>query len=640
MKNLKLGVKIGIGFAVILSLTIIVGYSGFSALKSVVSETDFYRGLDEVKSSFALAATQSDRYLIYNYSEGRSNQADALDGFKSHIQACKEKISAVLTQQNSSQEMVRLVKKIETGIGDFEDSFNKLTAIESAKINDAEKIFALFITIEEKSQWFDTVKAGSILLKADCEGYFQRHTDAKWQSILQHLKSFAKAISGWEEQVQNNKMMNKMFFPIKERFVKLNPLLNQYQEAVVRQTELTSNLNRSKADVNNNLLSVRDISFKKMDSERHNSNIVILISVLSAVLIGIIYGMMTTRAIVKPIQSIVIGMQDIAEGQGDLTKRLDVNSCDEVGELAINFNLFIERIHSLIQDVSHNAMSLDNASGDLKSIAATMCSDSGRATKKASAVAVASQELSVNMNSVAAAMEQAATNVNTVSASAEEMTSTINEIAKNSENAREMTSSAVSRTATASRQIDELGEAAKEIGKVVETITAISDMVNLLALNATIEAARAGDAGRGFAVVANEIKELARQTSNASNEIKDKVGGIQSTTKTTTSHITAIGKVVNEVNEMITIIATSVEEQSATTNEIAGNVSQVSVGISEVNQNVAQSNAGVSDISNEITLITSISNEINSNSNKVNESAVTLAEMAGKLKAVVGKFKL
>jgi methyl-accepting chemotaxis protein len=124
----------------------------------------------------------------------------------------------------------------------------------------------------------------------------------------------------------------------------------------------------------------------------------------------------------------------------------------------------------------------------------------------------------------------------------------------------------------ASSNINQLGEAANTIGKVIETNTDISEQVNLLALNTTIEAARAGEAGKGFAVVANEIKELAKQTANATQEIKEKIGGIQGTTSTTVRQITEITQVITIVNDVVTNIATAVEEQSAATLEIADNV--------------------------------------------------------------------
>ena len=283
--------------------------------------------------------------------------------------------------------------------------------------------------------------------------------------------------------------------------------------------------------------------------------------------------------IVKPIRTIISMLKDIAEGEGDLTKRIIDNSGDETEEMANWFNQFVEKVQNIIKDVATNAGTLYDSSHSLTGISKQMATNAVHTSDTANSVAAASEEMSANMQSVAAAMEEASTNVSMVAAATEEMSSTINEIAENTEKARNITASAVSKTVSASSQVGELGRAAREIGKVVETITEISSQVDLLALNATIEAARAGDAGKGFAVVAGEIKELARQTAAASEEIKKRVEGIQSTTQGTVGEINDVSEVVNEINTIVATIASAVEEQSATTREIVSNVSQASVGL-------------------------------------------------------------
>ncbi len=138
-----------------------------------------------------------------------------------------------------------------------------------------------------------------------------------------------------------------------------------------------------------------------------------------------------------------------------------------------------------------------------------MSEGSQQASGQAHAVAAAAEQMTANVISVAAGMEQTTTNLASVASATEQMTATIGEIAGNSEKARRITEEATRQAARISEQMNQLGAAAQQIGKVTETITEISSQTNLLALNATIEAARAGSAGKGFAVVANEIKELA-----------------------------------------------------------------------------------------------------------------------------------
>ncbi len=343
--------------------------------------------------------------------------------------------------------------------------------------------------------------------------------------------------------------------------------------------------------------------------------------------------------IVKPIRTIIAMLKDIAEGEGDLTKRIVDNSGDETEEMASWFNQFVEKVQNIIKDVAKNAGTLYSSSQSLTGISRQMATNAAHTSDTANSVAAASEEMSANMHSVAAAMEEASTNVSMVAAATEEMSSTINEIAENTEKARDITASAVTKTNSASSQVGELGRAAREIGNVVETITEISSQVDLLALNATIEAARAGDAGKGFAVVAGEIKELARQTAEASGEIKKRVEGIQTNTTGTVNEINDVSEVVNEINAIVATIASAVEEQSATTREIVSNVSQASVGLSEVNENVAQSSQVSSEIARDISDVTTASNDISNSCSEVNTSSEQLAGLAEKLNQMVNKFK-
>ena len=364
-----------------------------------------------------------------------------------------------------------------------------------------------------------------------------------------------------------------------------------------------------------------------------------LIMVTVVVLVAAVIIFLIANTVAKPINHVVAGLKDAAEGEGDLTKRLDVKSRDEVGELGKWFNVFIEKVQVIIRDVAGNADQLSDSSRDLSAISGQMSTGAEQTTLKARTVSTSSEEMSANMNSVAAAMEQASTNVQLVASAAEEMTATINEIAGNTEKAHTITNDAVTQAEKASIQVGDLGQAAQEIGKVVEAITDISEQVNLLALNATIEAARAGDAGKGFAVVANEIKELAKQTAAATGEIKQRVESIQTSTEGTVFQIGHISKVVNQVNEIVGVIATAVEEQSVTTKEIAGNVAQASQGINDVNENVSQSNSAVTVIAKEIMEVTQSADEMSNSSSQVNLSAEELAGLAEKLNVMVCKFK-
>ena len=189
--------------------------------------------------------------------------------------------------------------------------------------------------------------------------------------------------------------------------------------------------------------------------------------------------------VIKPLKMQLAMVKDIAEGEGDLTKRLDATSTDEVGELSTWFNVFLDKLQGIIAKIAGTAGALGMSSDDLTNLSGKLSAGAQNMSGMSSTVASAAEEMSTNMTSVAASSDEAATNVNMVSSAAEEMTATINEIAMNSEKARTISETAVAQASEATSRMSRLDQAAQSIGKVTQTITEISDQTNLLALNAT-----------------------------------------------------------------------------------------------------------------------------------------------------------
>jgi len=323
-------------------------------------------------------------------------------------------------------------------------------------------------------------------------------------------------------------------------------------------------------------------------------------------------SVLLSRSIFTRLKDIVHRIHDIAEGEGDLTQRIEVTSNDEVAEVGKWFNVFIEKIHEIISHVADNAEQVARASDGFSSINQQITANS--------------EETSAQASSVTAATDHVSQNLQTVATGAEQMSSTIKDIAKNAGEAARVATEAVQTAQTTNTTITKLGESSAEIGKVIKVITSIAQQTNLLALNATIEAARAGEAGKGFAVVANEVKELAKQTAKATEDIGRKIAAIQEDTRSAVEAIGAITGVITKVNEFTTTIATAVEEQSATTNEMSRNVMEAAKGSGEISKNIH----GMAEAAQ----------STSSSAHDSQKAAQDLSKMSVQLRNLVEQFKL
>ena len=357
-----------------------------------------------------------------------------------------------------------------------------------------------------------------------------------------------------------------------------------------------------------------------------------------AVIAGLVLSLFISLGIIRPL----VRAKGLAEkmADGDFSRQLEPKNNDETGELIKSLNRTIINVSSIIHNVSSEVTILGNSSNELNGVAGMLSRGVASTGEHAAGVAAASEEMSVNMNAVAAASEEASTGVQLVANAAEGVQVAMDEVSGKAEQARSISKDAVLLVQASSEKVDVLGKAADQITKVTEVITEISDQTNLLALNATIEAARAGEAGKGFAVVANEIKELAKQTAEATGEIKEKIESIRRSVGETVQEIGQISSIIGQVDNVVVDITQAVEEQNSTTREIADNIMQAAAGITEVNENVAQSSSVAGMIAGDITEVSNIAGELATSGNDVKGWAKDLGSVAGRLKEGMNRFTL
>jgi methyl-accepting chemotaxis protein len=331
------------------------------------------------------------------------------------------------------------------------------------------------------------------------------------------------------------------------------------------------------------------------------------------------------RSITRPLKRINAAMVDIAQGEGDLTRRLNADGGDELAQLAASFNEFVSKIQQLVKSVQNSAQEEERAAERLAALSSQSSEQSDELRSQTDSVATAINELSSSAGEVAEHARTAAESANTADEEAGRSAVIVREAVNNIE-------ALTAQLRKAGEQARLLQDGSDKIGNILGVIVAIAEQTNLLALNAAIEAARAGEAGRGFAVVADEVRTLATRTQQSTDEISTIVDSIQGAIKD------------------VTHIISDVEQRSQTTNEGALKAEQAISQIQEAVANISSMNVQIAsatdeqsrvtrDLSENVTGISDLSGDNQSANQQVAEVSQKLTKNSIDLSQLVSRFK-
>ncbi|MCB2183346.1 MAG: hypothetical protein KQH63_15030 [Desulfobulbaceae bacterium] len=499
----------------------------------------------------------------------------------------------------------------------------------------------------------------------------------------QHAKLMALAIkiNKTPTYKQKEKLLRRgigSIVKIERYFAELHELSDVlYKDIESVQESKLSNLSVSVNAINSELDNLVDKVAKELtdavkkseNAKKTGSNSLILLT-FAAVVIASLLGTFISKNIFKTLGGEPDDMSDLAHqiANGNLTSNRNTQEQNSTG-LYKSLLKMSDNIRNILLTISENSNQVAASSEKLLETSSQMATGAEELTAQSGTAAVSIDEITANMQTISGTAERVSTNsveisanseemsgnINSIAAAIEEMSASIKEVAENCVMASEQAQQSSKSSSESSEKINQLSQSADEISNVINIITEISEQTKLLALNATIEAARAGEAGKGFAVVANEVKDLAKQTAEATMQIATQIQEIQNQTKEVVKNINNTVDFNQKVNEITATIAAAVEEQSATTSDIAQTMA-TSVNVSEKNTSAMKELAtnieneilvsvrdaalGVEAISSNIGGVSSIANESAQGASGIKNAASELANMASKLQAEVSRFTL
>ena len=644
--SLSTAKKLALGFGVVLSLTVLVAATGYSALRDVSGRSDLLERMSEINSQVQRMRRSEQQFAL-------TSDTQYADRLHEQAQAILES-SAALQGELPADER-KLLEEAGAAIGEYEAAFDRYVeltgnmrlSLDGANwlvVSAANSLDLLKdglaedgIDLLKSSQGLEgdrsVEQAGQIskvhqlLLQALDQARVRleesRSSGEVEQTVIQDALD-AQTLAAELRDAMGDPGYAAVLAEVIGNVNSFNDRLNEYTGHLQQQKQEYARLVEQAERILALVDQAHDLQKAGMQAQLQASTWLILLAASLALLIGLLATMVISLLIVRPLKQVILQAQQIAGG--DLTARIEVQRSDEIGQLL-----------SAMQDMSNNLREMV-----------------GRLQGGVTQISTSAQSLSASTEQTRRGVNGQKEETDQVATAMSEMTATVHEVARNAEAAAASTAQAEGRVSsgvevvhqtlkriaelaaamdTTTQSIERLSQDTQSIDSVLDVIKSVAEQTNLLALNAAIEAARAGEQGRGFAVVADEVRALARRTQESTSEIEGLIATLREGTRRTVSDMRQSGALVERV----------VQDANQTEGALAA-IAEAVTQIFEMNQQIAaaaeEQTAVAEEINRSVTSIRDIADQSAAAMDESANSSIQLAELGRELQGMAGHFRL